>query len=119
MFALAVFAIFAANAVTVTENPDAFVRLVVPLTAFFVATYLLATAAARWLGARYPERVALTMSTLARNSPVALAVAAAAFPDRPLVIVALVVGPLLELPVLALVAARLGHLAPAGERTRP
>lgn len=36
-----------------------------------------------------------------------LAIATAAFPNRPLVVVALVVGPLVELPVLALTANRL------------
>jgi arsenite transporter len=48
------------------------------------------------------------MTTMARNSPIALAVAAAAFPDRPLIALALVAGPLVELPVLA-VAARFLH----------
>lgn len=51
------------------------------------------------------------MTTLARNSPVVLAIAA--FPDRPLVAVALVVGPLIELPVLALVANRLLRSQPS------
>ena len=36
--------------------------------------------------------------------PIALAIAVAAFPDRPLIAVALVVGPLLELPILAALA---------------
>ncbi|MBK5223319.1 MAG: hypothetical protein JJE52_10680 [Acidimicrobiia bacterium] len=38
---------------------------------------------------------------MARNSPIALAIATAAFPDQPLIAVALVVGPLVELPVLS------------------
>jgi hypothetical protein len=40
----------------------------------------------------------------------------AAFPDRPLVAVALVVGPLVELPVLALVASRLAPATSPGGR---
>jgi ACR3 family arsenite transporter len=107
LLAVAIVAIFAAHARVVTENPDAFIRLLVPLAAFFAATYLIATATTRLLDLRYPERVTLTMTTLARNSPVALAIATSAFPDRPLVAIALVVGPLLELPVLALTANRL------------
>lgn len=67
---------------------------------------MIATVTARVLDLRRPERVTLTMTTLARNSPVALAIAIAAFPDRPLIAVALVVGPLIELPVLALTANR-------------
>lgn len=41
------------------------------------------------------------MTTMARNSPIALAIATTAFPDQPLIAVALVVGPLLEFPVLS------------------
>lgn len=76
-------------------------------------TSLIATATTRVLRLRYPERVALTMTTLARNSPVALVIATSAFPDRPLVAVALVVGPRIELPVFALTANRLTHGQPS------
>jgi arsenite transporter len=109
LLAVAIVAIFATHARVITDNTDAFLRLLAPLAAFFAVTYLVATATTRTLGLRYPERVTLTMTTLARNSPVALAIATAAFPDRPLVAVALVVGPLIELPVLALTANRLLH----------
>ncbi|MDZ7674791.1 MAG: bile acid:sodium symporter [Acidimicrobiales bacterium] len=109
LLATAIVAIFATHARVVTDDPDAFVRLLAPLGAFFAVAYLMATGAARTLALRYPERVTLTMTTLARNSPVALAIATVAFPDRPLVAVALVAGPLVELPVLALTANRLTH----------
>lgn len=104
LLAVAIVAVFAAHAGVVTDNPDAFLRLLLPLGLFFAATYLVATATAGGLRLAHAERVTLTMTTLARNSPVALAIATAAFPDRPLVAIALVVGPLVELPVLALTA---------------
>jgi arsenite transporter len=107
LLAVAIVAIFATHARVVTDNPEAFLRLGVPLAAFFAATYLIATVTSSALRLRHPERATVTMATLARNSPVALAIATAAFPDRPLVAVALVVGPLIELPVLALVSDRL------------
>lgn len=107
LLAIAIAAIFATHARVVTDNPDAFLRLLAPLAAFFALNYLIAAATARTLELRHAEHVTLTMTTLARNSPVALAIATAAFPDRPLVAVALVVGPLVELPVLALTANRL------------
>lgn len=122
LLAVAIVAIFAAHARVVTDNPGAFLRLIVPLATYFAVTALVATGAARALRLRHPEQVTLTMTTLARNSPVALAIAAVAFPDRPLVAVALVVGPLVELPVLALVAHRLtppgGHPPGRGGRHR-
>lgn len=116
LLALAIAAIFATHARVVTDNPDAFLRLLAPLGAFFVVAYLIATATARALDLHHPERVTLTMTTLARNSPVALAIATTAFPDRPLVAVALVVGPLIELPVLAFTANRLRTQPPPTPR---
>ncbi len=52
----------------------------------------------------YKDTVSLSLTTLARNSPVALAIAVTAFPDEPLIALALVIGPLIELPVLAFVS---------------
>ena len=40
------------------------------------------------------------MTTLARNSPLALAIAVSSFPGRELILIGLVIGPLIELPVL-------------------
>ena len=51
----------------------------------------------------YKDTVSLSLTTL-RNSPVALAIAVTAFPDEPLIALALVIGPLIELPVLACVS---------------
>jgi arsenite transporter len=118
LLAVAVLAIFATHARVVADNPDAFLRLLAPLAVFFAVASLVATAASRLLRLRHPERVTLTMTTLARNSPVALAIATAAFPDRPLVAVALVVGPLVELPVLALTASWLRGRGPAPSSAR-
>ena len=59
---------------------------------------------------RGADLTALSFTTLARNSPLALAIAAAAFPDRPLTILALIIGPLIELPVLALIAQRIRRM---------
>lgn len=101
LLAVAVAAIFAAHAQLVIDEPDALLRLLVPLVAFFAVAFLIANAVATRLGLAYPERVTLTMTTMARNSPIALAIATTAFPDQPLIAVALVVGPLLELPVLS------------------
>ena len=46
----------------------------------------------------------LTNTTTFANSPIALAIAVATFPDRPLISLALIIGPLIELPVLFLIA---------------
>jgi ACR3 family arsenite efflux pump ArsB len=112
LLTLAIASIFAANARLVADEPRALARLLLPLLVFFVAAYLLAGATATRLALDRPERVTLTVTAMARNSPVALAVATAAFPDQPLIAVALVVRPLVELPVLS-VAAHLLSRRPA------
>ncbi|MFE1168058.1 arsenic resistance protein [Nocardiopsis sp. NPDC058789] len=100
----AVFAMFAWQARTVLEHLGDLAALLVPLAVFFVVLPLVAVGLSRMWRLPADQRVTLTMVTTARNSPIALAIAVAAFPDRPLIAVALVVGPLLELPVLALLA---------------
>jgi len=101
---LAIAAIFAAEGATLIQRPDLLLRLMVPIGLFFIINFVLAQQVGRVLKLAYPEVACLTCTTLARNSPVALAVAASAFSDRPLIALALVIGPLLELPILALVS---------------
>jgi arsenite transporter len=94
---LAIAAMFASQGALLVENPVLIVRLLIPLLAFFLVTALLAIWISRRVGFGYPECASLCLATLARNSPVALAIAVVAFPDRPLIALALVVGPLIEL----------------------
>ncbi|PBB06197.1 arsenic resistance protein [Salimicrobium humidisoli] len=101
---LAIAAMFASEGRLLLENLHVLWIIFVPIVLFFLINFFIG----RWAGniMNFPEswRTSLTMTTLARNSPVALAVAMTAFPDRPLVALALITGPLLELPVLAVVS---------------
>lgn len=110
---VAVTAMFASQGRTIVERPGTIALLLPALAAFFVGNYLLARLIAGLLRISHADRVTLTMTTLARNSPLALAVAVAAFPNRPLIALALVVGPLIELPVLALAAQLLRRERPS------
>lgn len=60
--------------------------------------------ASRHFSYSYADRVSLTMTVIARNSPLALAVAVTAFPNEPIIALVLVIGPLIELPMLTLVS---------------
>ncbi len=113
---VAVFAMFAWQARVVLDHAADLLVLVPPLLIFFVLLPLVATGLSRLLKLPAAQRVTLTMTVTARNSPIALAIAVAAFPDRPLIAVALVVGPLLELPVLALLAQLVRVREARGER---
>ncbi|GAA1818463.1 arsenic resistance protein [Nesterenkonia flava] len=104
LLCLAVAAMFASQADTVLAQWDAVVLLLPALLIFFTLLPLLSAGAGHVAGLPASHRVTLIMTTTARNSPIALGIAVAAFPDRPLIAVALVLGPLLELPLLALIA---------------
>lgn len=80
--------------------------------AFFVIMFLLALFNGAWAHLSYEDNVTLTFTTTARNSEVVIGVAMAAFPGHPLVYMAILVGPLVELPVLLLMAQGLVRLRP-------
>lgn len=58
----------------------------------------------------------MTFTSLARNSPLSLAIAIAAFPDQTLISLALVIGPLIELPILSLISWVLNRMPYNGTR---
>ena len=100
--ALAIAAMFASQGALIVQNPTVLLRLLAPLLAFFAINMSLGLSLGRALRLGYADLASLCCTTLARNSPIALAVALAAFPDQPLIALALVIGPLIELPVLGI-----------------
>lgn len=109
LLCLAVLAMFAWQAPVVTDHGAELVLLLPALAIFFITLPVVATVVSKLLGLPGAQRVTLTMVATARNSPIALAIAVAAFPDRPLIALALVIGPLIELPVLAVLAQIVQH----------
>ncbi|MDR2366750.1 MAG: bile acid:sodium symporter [Deltaproteobacteria bacterium] len=101
---LAVLCMFAGEGGGILGRPDIFVLLLAPVLAFFVLNFVAVRFAAKAMGFGFRDGVSLNLTTLARNSPVALTVAIGAFPGRPLIALALIIGPLIELPVLALIS---------------
>ena len=102
--ALAVFCIFASQGELLFANLDSVVRIFVPLALFFIANTTIDLLLSEKINFNYSEYASLTMTTLARNSPLALAIAINSFPRRELIAIALVIGPLIELPVLYFVS---------------
>ncbi|MDR0621122.1 MAG: bile acid:sodium symporter [Deltaproteobacteria bacterium] len=101
---LAVACMFAGEGGTILERPDIFLLLLAPVLVFFALNFVVVRLAASAMKFSFQDGVSLNLTTLARNSPVALTVAIGAFPDRPLIALALIIGPLIELPTLALIA---------------
>lgn len=102
--ALAVFAIFNSQGTLLFENLNSVLTIFIPLMAFFATNTIIDLLLSEQIRFTYEEYASLTMTTLARNSPLALAIAINSFPGRELIAIALVIGPLIELPVLYIVS---------------
>lgn len=102
--ALAVFCIFASQGELLFTNLDSVITIFVPLIIFFIANTIIDLLLCEKINFTYEEYASLTMTTLARNSPLALAIAINSFPGHELISIALVIGPLIELPVLYVVS---------------
>ncbi|WP_296873922.1 arsenic resistance protein [uncultured Methanobrevibacter sp.] len=101
---LAVFCIFASPGELLFDNLNSVLTIFIPLILFFIANVIIDLLLSEKINFTYSEYASLTMTTLARNSPLALAIAINSFPGHELVSIALVIGPLIELPVLYIVS---------------
>lgn len=101
---LAVFCIFASQGELLFDNTNSVLTIFIPLILFFIANVIIDLLLSEKINFTYSEYASLTMTTLARNSPLALAIAINSFPGHELVSIALVIGPLIELPVLYIVS---------------
>jgi len=71
---------------------------------FFLVNFMLGRVIGRVAKFDQANMTSLHLTTLARNSPIALAIAVTAFPEEPLIALVLIIGPLIELPVLSFIS---------------
>jgi len=110
--AIAIFFMFAGQTQVIIDNAGALAIVLLPVLIFFAISYSLSHYISRWLRLRYEECALLTCTSIARNSPLALAIAFGLFPNLPLVQVAIIIGVIVELPVLVLVVKSLNKGRP-------
>ena len=101
---LAIIAMFASQGKILLKNPQVLLQLLLPILLFFIINLIVGQVIGRNLGLSREDNIALNLTTLARNSPIALAIAVSAFPNEPLISLALIIGPLIELPVLFVIS---------------
>lgn len=104
---LVIVCMFASQAEDLVGHADAFARLVPPMVLFFAIAFGAALGTGRRLGFEPPAISALVFTTTSRNSEASLAIAATAFAS-PLVGLTVVLGPIVELPLLIVMARVLG-----------
>ncbi len=101
---LAIAAMFASQGNLLLQNMGILAMLFMPVILFFVINLFVGEGIGKVMKFSRADTISLDFTILARNSPVALAIAVMAFPEEPLVALALIIGPLLELPLLAIVS---------------
>ncbi len=101
---IAIFGLFNTESHSLLNNLDSIGILFIPLILFFAINFVLDYFVAKNMKFNYEDYASLTLTTLARNSPLALAIAVSSFPHNELIAIALVIGPLIELPVLYIIS---------------
>jgi arsenite transporter len=101
---LAIFSMFASQGNILIANLWVILLLIIPMALFFIVNFIIGRIMSRSFKLCYEESVSLSLTTLARNSPIALAIAVTTFSNQPLVALALVIGPLIELPILTIIS---------------
>lgn len=102
--AFAIFAMFASKGDTLLNSPPAIARFLLVLLLFYPIIFILGLIIGKILNFEYKSIACLVMTTTAKNSPLSLAIAVVAFPDRPQIALALVLVPLIEIPMLVLLS---------------
>lgn len=117
---LVIIGIFASQSAMGIGDLGRILLIIAVISLFFVSLFLIGLLVGKVFRLGYEDTTTLIFSTTARNSEAVVGVAASAFPGHPLVIFAIVLGPIVELPVLLLLSrsllwlrGRLWRLAPS------
>jgi ACR3 family arsenite efflux pump ArsB len=102
LLCLAIIAMFASQGALLLNNTILFLKLLPALLLFFAVIFCVSLYTGKILKLPYKNIIPLVFTTSARNSPVSLAIATITFPLQPIISLVLVMGPLIELPILAI-----------------
>lgn len=116
--AAVIISMFASQSDAIFDDLSAVIHLIVPMVLFFIATFVVALTVARQLGLPHDQAALLVFTTTSRNSEASLAIAATAFAS-PLVALTVAVGPVIELPLLVIMARLLRRRAAAKPNSMP
>ncbi len=86
--------------------------LILFLILFFIVLFALALVCGKVFRLGYADTVTMAFTTTARNSEAVIGIAVAAFPGHPLVYLAIILGPIVELPMLLVLSRALLGLRP-------
>lgn len=94
---------FALKGDLILESPDFIINMAIPMIIFFWSMFAVVYLFSRKLGLSYEDSVACAFNSTGRDFEIAIAIAITAF--NPIVALATVVGPLIEVPVMLILVA--------------
>jgi ACR3 family arsenite efflux pump ArsB len=103
LLAMAISAMFASKARSLLSSLNVVAVLLIPIVLFYIINFLLSQGVGKAFRYSYEDRASLTLTTIAKNSPMTLGVALMAFPNEPLIHLIMVIEPLIELPAMMLI----------------
>jgi len=101
---IVIVAMFASQSALGVGNLGRIALIIGVIALFFLVLFVIALALGKAAGLTYEENTTLAFTTTARNSEAVIGVAISAFPGHPLVYFAIILGPIVELPVLLLIS---------------
>lgn len=103
LLAMAIMAMFAAKGGSLLTNLNVVAVLLIPIILFYIINFILAHSVGKGFRYSYEDTASLTLTTIAKNSPMTLGVALMAFPNEPLIHLIMIIEPLIELPAMMLI----------------
>lgn len=103
LLAMAIMAMFASKGRNLLQSLNIVAVLLIPIVLFYVINFILAQVVGKSFNYSYEDTASLTLTTIAKNSPMTLGVALMAFPNEPLIHLIMVIEPLIELPAMMLI----------------
>ncbi len=95
-----IISMFASQGNILTKNPSIVIVMILPGIVYFFSIFILSLILGKIFRLPYGDMALLSFTTTARNSEASVAIAVSAFPANPLVALTVVIGPIIELPIL-------------------
>lgn len=103
LLALAIAAMFASKGNSLLANSNVIVKLLIPIILFYTINFVLAQVIGKLFKYTYEDTASLTLTTIAKNSPMTLGIALMAFPNEPVIHLIMLIEPLIELPSMLII----------------
>ena len=103
LLAMAIVAMFAAKGSSLLYNFNIVIVLIIPIFLFYIINFILAQSVGKGFRYSYEDTASLTLTIIAKNSPMTLGVALMAFPNELLIHLIMIIEPLIEFPAMMLI----------------